>query len=60
MAGAQISTSVSIINSLLGFQAISLTNMDTSAQSLIAAGSKVEIGSAFFTFGGNETPQAST
>lgn len=60
MAGSQISTSVTIINSLLGFQAVSLTNMDTSAQSLIAAGSKVEIASAFFTFASNETPNATS
>ena len=60
MAGSQISTSVTIISSLLGFQAVSLTALATSAQSLIAAGSKVEIASAFFTFGSNETPQAST
>ena len=60
MAGSQISTSVTIINSLLGYQAVSLTNMTTSAESLIAAGSKVEIASAFFTFSGDETPNASS
>lgn len=54
MAGSQISTSVTIINSLLGFQAISLTEFDTSAESSIAAGSKVEIASAFFTFAADE------
>jgi len=56
MAGSQISTSVTIINSLLGYQAVSLTNMGASAESLIAAGSKVEVASAFFTFSGDETP----
>ena len=60
MAGSQISTSVTIINSLLGFQAMSLTNFDTSAESVIAAGSKIEIASAFFTFSGDDTPQATT
>ena len=60
MAGSQISTSVTIVNSLLGFQAVSLTEFGTSAQSLIAAGSKVEIAGAFFTFAGDDTPQAST
>ncbi len=60
MAGSQISTSVTIINSLLGFQAMSLTNFDTSAESVIAAGSKVEIASAFFTFSSDDTPQATT
>ncbi len=56
----QISTSVSIINSLLGFQAISLTNFTTSALSNIAAGSKCEIGSAFFNFSSECTPNASS
>lgn len=60
MAGAQIATSLTIVNNMLGFQAISLTNFATSAQSLIAAGSKVEVGGSFFTFAGNDTPQAST
>ena len=60
MAGSQIATSVTIISSLLGYQAISLTNFTTSAVSLIAAGSKVEVGSAFFNFPGNETPNASS
>ena len=60
MAGSQIGTSVTIISSLLGYQAISLTNFATSAQSLIAAGSKVEIAGAFFNFPGNETPNASS
>lgn len=60
MAGSQIATSVSILNSLLGFQAMSLTNFDTSVESVIAAGSKVEIGSAFFTFSSDDTPQATT
>ncbi len=60
MSTAQISTSVTIINSLLGFQAISFTNMGTSAVTAITAGSKVEIGSAFFNFPADETPQAST
>ena len=58
--GTQIATSVTIISSLLGYQAISLTNFTTSAQSLIAAGSKVEIASAFFNFPTNETPNATS
>jgi len=60
MSGSQIQTSVTILNSLLGFQAISLTNFDSSAESVIAAGSKIEIAGAFFTFDSDETPQAST
>lgn len=60
MAGTQIATSVTILNSLLGFQAISLTNFVTSAQSLIALGSKVEIGSAWFNFTSDTTPGAAS
>jgi len=60
MANAQIATSLTIVNSLLGFQAISLTNFATSAQSLIGAGSKVEVAGAFFNFTSNETPNASS
>ena len=60
MSGSQISTSVSIISSLLGYQAISLSNMDSSAATVITAGSKVEIASAFFTFSGDETPNATS
>lgn len=55
MAGNQITTSVTIISSLNGWQALSLTNFTASAECLIAAGSKLEIGSAFFTFGSDET-----
>jgi len=60
MAGSQIGTSITILDSLLGFQAISLTNPTTSAESLIAAGSKVEIAGAFFSFTSNETPNATS
>ena len=55
MAGAQIPTAVTIINSILGFQAVSLTNMGSNSEPQIAAGSKVEVASAFFTFGSNES-----
>ena len=54
MAGNQIATSVTILNSLLGYQGISLTNIDSTAEPEIAAGSKIEIASAFFTFASNE------
>lgn len=47
---------MTIISSLLGYQALSLTNLTTSAESQIAAGSKVEIASAFFTFASDEQP----
>lgn len=61
MAFDQISTSVSIISSgLKGYQAVSLTNFGTSAESVIAAGSAVEITNAFFLASGDITPQAST
>ncbi len=61
MAFNQIATSVSIISTgLKGYQAISLTNFDTSAESVIASGSAVEIANAFFLADGDITPQAST
>lgn len=53
--GNQIQTSVTIINSLLGFQALSYTAHNTSAACAIAAGSKVEIAGAFFNFPIDET-----
>jgi len=60
MAGAQIPTSSTILNSILGYQGVSFTEFATSAQSLIAAGSKVEIGGSWFTFASNDTPNASS
>jgi hypothetical protein len=60
MAGAQIPTSVTILNSLHGFMALSLKNYATSAAASIAAGSIVEIAGAFFTFAGDEAIEAST
>ena len=58
MAGSQIATSVTIISSLLGYQGLSLTGIGTSALTAIAAGSKVEVGGAFFTFASDDTPTA--
>jgi len=60
MAGSQIATSVTIINSLLGFQAVSLTNLSSSAATVITAGSKVEIAGGFFTFSTPETPDGAS
>lgn len=60
MAGSQISTSVSIIDNLHGYQALSLTEYNTSATASICAGSVVEIAGAFFTFAGDEAIEAST
>lgn len=56
MAGAQIPTSVSIIDNLKGYMALSLTEYNTSAAAAIAAGSVVELAGAFFTFASDETP----
>jgi hypothetical protein len=60
MPGAQIPTSVTRLESMLGYQAVSLTNFASSALSAIAAGSKVEIAGAFFTFTADEAIEAST
>ena len=60
MAGNQISTSVTILNSLHGYLALSLTEYSTSAAAAIAAGSIAEIAGAFFTFAGDEAIEAST
>lgn len=60
MAGSQIPTSVTILNSLHGFQAISLTEYTTSAACSIAAGSVCEIAGAFFTFVADEAINASS
>lgn len=60
MAGAQISTSVTIIDSLHGFMGLSLTEYSTSAAAAIAAGSVVEIAGAMFTFASDEAINASS
>lgn len=60
MAGAQISTSVTIIDSLHGFMGLSLTEYSTSAEAAIAAGSVVEIAGAMFTFASDEAINASS
>jgi hypothetical protein len=60
MAGSQVSTSVTTIDSLHGYQALSLTEYNTSAACSIAAGSVVEIAGAFFTFSSDEAIEAST
>jgi hypothetical protein len=60
MAGAQIATSVTILNSLKGFQSISLKEYNTSAAAAIASGSVVEIAGAYFTFAGDENINASS
>ena len=60
MANKQIATAVTILSSLNGWEAISLTDLVTSAQSLISAGSKLELAGAFFGFTSNETPNATS
>jgi hypothetical protein len=60
MAGSQLQTSVTILNSLKGFQAVSLTEYNTSAAASIAAGSVVEIAGAFFTFVSDEAIDAAS
>ena len=58
--GTQVSTSVTILNSLLGYQGISLTNYTASAVSSISEGSKLEVAGAFFTWAADELPNASS
>ena len=59
MAGTQVATGISIINSLSGFFSLSLTNFDNDSLPAIAAGSKVEVAGAFFSFN-SETAISST
>jgi hypothetical protein len=61
MAFLQIATGISVITSgLKGSTGISLTNIATSAESLIATGSVCEIGGAFFLANSDITPNASS
>ena len=57
MAGSQIATGVTIINSLVGFNGVSLTTeMDSSDEPSIAAGSVLEITGSFFSWSEDESP----
>lgn len=62
MAIGQISTSVTIINDgvIVGYDGISFTNMGSSAESIIAAGSGVEVSGAMFKATTDTTPNASS
>lgn len=60
MANGQITTGITVINSLKGFIALSLTNFSASTESSIAAGSVVEVAGAFFNFSSDETINASS
>jgi len=61
MSGSQVATSSSELQyAIYGFNAISLTNWTTSAASVIAAGSQVEVAGAFFTYSGNDTNDATS
>lgn len=61
MAFEQIPTAVTVLSSgLIGWNAITLTNWDTSTQSAIAAGSSVEISGTFFKNGTDLTINATS
>lgn len=60
MSGAQIPTSVTIIDNLKGFNAMNMSALDTTSASSILAGSVVEVAGAFYTFSLNETPSLTT
>jgi hypothetical protein len=62
MAGFnQIATSVTILQAgLIGYQGISLTDINSSSASLIASGSAIEIGGANFLASSDITPNASS
>lgn len=60
MAGLQIPSGITMLNSLKGFQGISLNEYNTSAAASIAAGSVVEIAGAFFTFVADENINAAS
>lgn len=62
MAISQIGTSVTLVQSGInkGFAAVSLTNLTTSAESVVASGSTFEILGAVFLAASDTTPQGST
>lgn len=60
MSGAQVLTSVSILDKLNGYMDLSLTEYNTSAAAAIATGSVVKVAGAFFEFAGPETINASS
>lgn len=60
MSASQIATSVTIIDNLKGFNALSLSGLDTSSVPSILAGSVVEVAGAFFSFALDDTPTVST
>jgi hypothetical protein len=60
LAASQIATSVTILNSLSGYDGLSLTNMYTSSLSQIASGSVIEVAGAFFKFASDDTINASS
>jgi hypothetical protein len=56
MAGTQITIGINQVESQrLGYQAISLSNLDSTDEPQILAGSKVEVGDALFSFDSNES-----
>ena len=61
MSTQQIATSVTaMVAQRLGYQALSLSEMQTSAITVIKSGSKVEIAGALFSFTGDESINASS
>jgi hypothetical protein len=45
---------------MIGYQGISLTNLNTSAASSIAAGSKIEVAGSWFSYASDDLPNASS
>lgn len=61
MSGVQIATSSSQLTyAIQGYNGINLTNWTTSAASVIAAGSGVEVAGAFFRFSSDDTNDATS
>lgn len=60
MAGSQISTSVTIIDNLKGFNAMNMSALDTTSASSILAGSVVEVAGAFYSYSLDDTPSLTT
>jgi hypothetical protein len=61
MSGTQVATSSSQLTyAIQGYNGINLTNWATSAASVIAAGSGVEVAGAFFRYSGDDTNDATS
>lgn len=60
MSIAQIATSVTILNSKIGYNGLSLSNRDNDSAPVIYAGGIIEISNAYFYVSSNETPNGTT